>query len=76
MGAIKREMNNIKWFWFAIGYECIFAYLIALVVNQLGNLFTGNVNVIGLIAAILIIAGMIYMLVRPYQESHKLRVKA
>ena len=72
MGAIKREMNSRKWFWFAIGYECGFAYVIALIVNQLGNLFTGNVNVIGLIIAIALIALIIYMLVRPYKESTKL----
>ena len=72
MGAIKREMNSRKWFWFAIGYECGFAYVIALIVNQLGNLFTGNVNVIGLIFAIAFIALIIYMLVRPYKESTKL----
>jgi len=72
MGAIKREMNSRKWFWFAIGYECGFAYVIALIVNQLGNLFTGNVNVIGLIFAILLIVAIIYLLVRPYKESTKL----
>lgn len=72
MGAIKREMNSRKWFWFAIGYECGFAYVIALIVNQLGNLFTGKVNVIGLIFAIALIALIIYMLVRPYKESTKL----
>ena len=75
MGAIKREMNSRKWFWFAIGYECGFAYAIALVVNQLGNLFTGNVNVIGLIVALAIIALIIYMLVRPYKESTKFEGK-
>ena len=64
MGAIKREMNNAKWTWFAIGYQCGFAYLIALMINQFGNLFTGHVNVIGLIAAIIVLVGMIYMLVR------------
>ncbi|WP_418526884.1 ferrous iron transporter B [Ruminococcus sp.] len=72
MGAIKREMNSRKWFWFAIGYECGFAYVIALIVNQLGNLFAGKVNVIGLIFAIALIALIIYMLVRPYKESTKL----
>ena len=75
MGAIKREMNSAKWFWFAIGYECGFAYVIALIVNQLGKLFTGDVNVFGLIVAILAIALIIYMLVRPYKESNKLGVK-
>ena len=75
MGAIKREMNNAKWFWFAIGYECGFAYVIALIVNQLGKLFTGDVNVFGLIIAIIAIALIIFMLVRPYKESNKLGVK-
>ena len=75
MGAIKREMNSRKWFWFAIGYECGFAYAIALVVNQLGNLFTGNVNVIGLIVALAIIALIVYMLVKPYKESTKFEGK-
>lgn len=75
MGAIKREMNSAKWFWFAIGYECGFAYVIALIVNQLGKLFTGDVNVFGLIVAIIAIALIIYMLVRPYKESNKLDVK-
>ena len=75
MGAIKREMNNTKWFWFAIGYECGFAYVIALIVNQLGKLFTGDVNVFGLIVAIIAIALIIFMLVRPYKESNKLGVK-
>jgi len=79
MGAIKREMNSAKWFWFAIGYECGFAYVIALIVNQLGNLFTGNIHgvggVIGLIVAIALIVAMIYLLVRPYKESNKLGVK-
>jgi ferrous iron transport protein B len=79
MGAIKREMNNIKWFWFAIGYECGFAYVIALIVNQLGNLFTGNMNgalnIISLIVAIALIVFIIYMLVKPYKESSKLTRK-
>lgn len=75
MGAIKREMNSAKWFWFAIGYECGFAYVIALIVNQLGKLFTGDVNVFGLIVAIIAIALIIFMLVRPYKESNKLDVK-
>jgi ferrous iron transport protein B len=78
MGAIKREMNNSKWFWFAIGYECGFAYVIALIVNQFGNLFTGNmnsaVNIISLIAAIALLVFMIYMLVKPYKEADKLEM--
>ncbi len=72
IGAIKREMNNAKWTWFAIAYQCGFAYCIALMINQFGGLFTGNVNVIGLIASLIILAGMIYMLVRPYKEATKL----
>ena len=75
IGAIKREMNNAKWTWFAIGYQCGFAYCIALMVNQFGGLFTGNVNVIGLIFAIAVLAGMIWMLVRPYKEATKLTTK-
>ena len=72
IGAIKREMNNAKWTWFAIGYQCGFAYLIALMINQFGNLFTGNGNVIGVIFALLTLAFIIYMLVRPYKEATKL----
>ena len=68
IGAIKREMNNAKWTWFAIGYQCGFAYAISLMINQIGGLFTGNVNVVGLIFAIAVLAGMIYMLVRPYKD--------
>ena len=64
MGAIKREMNNAKWTWFAIGYQCGFAYLIALMINQLGLLFTGNGFGVGTVFAILVAVGMIYMLVR------------
>ena len=79
IGAIKREMNNAKWTWFAIAYQCGFAYCIALMVNQFGNLFTGNVQgaggVIGVVAAFVILAGMVYMLVRPYKEATKLETK-
>ncbi len=75
IGAIKREMNNGKWTWFAIAYQCGFAYVIALMINQFGSLFTGNVNVLGLIVAIAFLAGMIYMLVRPYKEATKLTKK-
>ena len=73
MGAIKREMNNWKWTLFAIGYQCVFAYAVALVIYQFGLLFTGAVNVIGLIVAIAIVAVIIYMLARPDPEK---RVKA
>ena len=62
IGAIKREMNNAKWTWFAIGYQCVFAYAVALMINQFGALFTGSVNVIGLIFALLVLAFIIYML--------------
>ncbi len=72
IGAIKREMNNAKWTWFAIGYQCGFAYGAALLVYQIGSAFSGNLNVIGLLAAVLILAGMIYMLFRPYTEATKL----
>ncbi|MCI6636312.1 MAG: ferrous iron transporter B [Eubacteriales bacterium] len=72
IGAIKREMNNAKWTWFAIGYQCGFAYLISLMINQFGNLFTGNGNVIGVIFAVLALAFIVYMLVRPYKEATKL----
>ncbi len=75
IGAIKREMNSRKWTWFAIGYQCGFAYLIALMINQFGKLFTGNVNVVGLIFAIAALAFMVYMLVRPYKEATKLTEK-
>ena len=79
IGAIKREMNNAKWTWFAIAYQCGFAYCIALMVNQFGNLFTGNVQgaggVIGVVAAFVILTGMVYMLVRPYKEATKLETK-
>ena len=75
IGAIKREMNNAKWTWFAIGYQCGFAYLCALMVEQFGNAFTGNLNVLGLIAAIAALAFIIYMLFRPYKEATKLSTK-
>ncbi|MBO6158180.1 MAG: ferrous iron transporter B [Firmicutes bacterium] len=76
IGAIKREMNNPAWTWFAIGYECGFAYLAAFCVNQIGGLFSGSVNVIGLILAVAVIAFAVYMLVRPYKEATKLTNKA
>ena len=75
IGAIKREMNSAKWTWFAIAYQCGFAYCIALMINQFGNLFTGHVNIVGLIVAVAILAFMIYMLVRPYKEATKLTEK-
>ena len=73
IGAIKREMNSRKWTWFAIGYQCGFAYLIALMIYQFGCAFTGSLNIIGLICAILALAGIIYMLERPYKEATTLK---
>ena len=75
IGAIKREMNSPKWTWFAIGYQCGFAYAVALMINQFGGLFTGNANIIGVIAAVIVLAVIIYMLVRPYKEATKLTTK-
>ena len=81
IGAIKREMNSTKWTWFAIGYQCGFAYVIALMINQFGNLISkiaGNdvsVSIVGVAAAVVLLAGMIYMLVRPYKEATKLTEK-
>ena len=72
IGAIKREMNSAKWTWFAIGYQCGFAYVIALMVYQFGKLFTGSVSVVGLIFAIAFLALILYMLFRPYKEATKL----
>lgn len=69
IGAIRREMNSAKWTLFALGYQCGFAYAVSLMIYQFGCLFTGNVNVIGLIFALLVLAFMIYMLARPYKES-------
>ena len=75
IGAIKREMNSAKWTWFAIGYQCGFAYVIALMINQFGNLFTGNANILGVIVSVILLAGIIYMLCKPYKEATKLAVK-
>ena len=75
IGAIKREMNNAKWTWFAIGYQCGFAYVIALMINQFGGLFTGDGNIFGAIIAAAILAYGIYMLFRPYKEATKLTTK-
>ena len=72
IGAIRREMNNAKWTWFAIAYQCGFAYAVALMINQFGSAFTGHLNVIGLIAAIAVLGYMVYMLVRPYKEAERL----
>lgn len=71
MGAIKREMNNTKWTLFAIGYQCVFAYVIALIVNQFGLLFMGSANVVGLIVALILFIGILYMLFRPTPNKLK-----
>ena len=75
IGAIKREMNNAKWTWFAIGYQCGFAYVIGLMINQFGNLFAGSANILGVIVAVILLAGLLYMLCRPYKEATKLSAK-
>ena len=75
IGAIKREMNSAKWTWFAIGYQCGFAYVVALMINQFGNLFTGSANILGVIVSVILLAGIIYMLCKPYKEATKLAVK-
>ena len=75
MGAIKREMNNTKWFWFAIGYQCLLAYLVSLCIFQFGTLFTGGGFGIGTVAAIVILIGFLYMLFRPYKESTSINTK-
>ena len=75
IGAIKREMNNAKWTWFAIGYQCGFAYVIAFLINQIGGAFTGHLNIIGLIFSVAALACMVYMLfVKKYSEAEKLTV--
>ena len=77
IGAIRREMNNAKWTWFAVGYQCGFAYLVALMINQFGRLFTGDVAPVGLIAALAALAFILYMLFfRKYREADKLTVAA
>ena len=72
MGAIRREMNNPKWTAFAIAYQCVFAYAVSLIVFQIGSIFTGGLNVIGLICALVVLAFICYMLFRPYKASAKL----
>ena len=73
MGAIKREMNNGKWTAFAIAYQCGFAWVVALMINQFGNIFLGKFNIFGFLAALLFLAGIVYMLVRPYKEATTLK---
>ena len=75
IGAIKREMNSAKWTWFAIGYQCVFAYAVSLIIYQIGSALTGSLNIVGLIAAIAVLVFMLYMLLKPYKESTKLTKK-
>lgn len=75
IGAIRREMNSAKWTWFAIGYQCVFAYAISLIVYQLGMLFTGNGNAVGVIAAVIVLGFIVYMLFKPYKESDRLTAR-
>lgn len=75
IGAIRREMNSAKWTWFAIGYQCIFAYAISLMVYQFGMLFAGTPNAAGLVFAAAVAVFLLYMLLKPYRESQKLTVK-
>ena len=74
IGAIKREMNSAKWTWFAIGYQCVFAYAVSLCIYQFGSLFTGGGVGIGTIAAVLVVIGFLYLLFRPYKESTSLNM--
>ena len=73
MGAIKREMNNAKWFWTAIGYQTLLAYVVSLCIYQIGTLFTTGAFGFGTVVAFLLVAGFIYLLVRPYKESTTLK---
>ena len=72
IGAIKREMNSPRWTWFTIGYQCLFAYAVSMMVYQFGSAFAGNMNVIGLIAAVCVLVFMLYMVFRPYKEAVRL----
>ena len=74
MGAIKREMNNAKWFWTAIGYQTLLAYVVSLCIYQIGNLFLGGNFGIGTVVAVLLVIGFVYLLVRPYKQSTTLNV--
>ena len=76
IGAIKREMNNAKWTWFAIGYQCGFAYLVSMCIYQIGSAVTGNMNVPGLVVSLVVLAGTLYMLFKPYKEATTLKTSA
>lgn len=75
IGAIRREMNSAKWTWFAIGYQCAFAYAVSFIIFQIGSIFVGSVNAVGLIAALIVLAGMIYLLVRPQKKKVEYNLK-
>ncbi|MCH5209597.1 MAG: ferrous iron transport protein B [Oscillospiraceae bacterium] len=75
IGAIRREMNSAKWTWFAIGYQCVFAYVVALCIYQLGNLFAAGTFGVGTIAAIIVVIAFIYLLFRPHRENSALKIK-
>ena len=75
IGAIKREMNSAKWTWFAIGYQCGFAWVMAFIVWQVGRLFAGGMNVVGLVIALILLGLLCWQLFKPYKESQKLTVK-
>ena len=74
MGAIKREMNNAKWFWFAVGYQTLLAYVVSLCIYQIGTLITTGVFGVGTVVAFILVIGFIYLLFRPYKESKTLKV--
>ena len=74
IGAIRREMNSAKWTWFAIGYQCGLAYIVSLVIYQLGSLFGGSGNAVGVIVSLLLVAAVCYLLFRPYKESRTLNM--
>ena len=75
IGAIRREMNSAKWTWFAIGYQCGFAYAVSLMINQFGNLFSGNANIIGVTVAAAALGWMLWMLFRPYKKATTLEAE-
>ena len=75
IGAIKREMNSRKWTWFAIGYQCGFAYVVSFIVWQLGRLFVGGASVIGVILALLMLGALCFQLFKPYKEASKLTIQ-
>ena len=75
MGAIKREMNNAKWFWFAIGYQTLLAYVVSLCIYQIGTLITAGTFGVGTVVAFILIIGFLYLLFRPYKKSKTLKSK-